>query len=99
MNVGVVYLSGDLVKERPWFDMAIRKLEEPYKFPEQTILAAANESHDYWSLSEVHISLDDLHQLFTKRNSWSARHYVSSTKRKFWRDATLENIKILLPAK
>jgi hypothetical protein len=99
MNVGVVYLSGDLVKESPWFDMAIRKLDEPYKFPEQTILAAANHNHDHWTLSEVHIRLDDLHQLFTKRQPWAARHYVACTKRKFWRDATLENIKSLLPRK
>ena len=95
MNVGIVYLRGDLVKRHVWFDEAIRNLQPPFQFPEQTILAAANISNDIWPISEINITLDDLGCLFSKKNTWVARHYVSKTKSKFWRDATAMNMKYL----
>jgi hypothetical protein len=93
MNVGVVYMSGDLVGESPWFDDAVANLKPPFMFPEQTIMAGANRSGEMWSLSDVHIDLSDLHELFSRKPTWAARHYVYKAKQKYWRDAFVQNLK------
>jgi hypothetical protein len=90
MNVGVVYLNGDFVKQNPWADEAIRELGPSYQFPEQTIMAAAS-AGDCWPLSTVYIGMDDLHSKLARRGE-AARHYVSNGKIKFWRDAAQLNL-------
>jgi hypothetical protein len=92
MNVGVVYLNGDLVREFPVMNEAIRRLQIPYLFPEQTILTAVCKEKDVWPMSEIHIDLDDVGQWFTENPKWAARHYVSIAKFKYWRDATRQNL-------
>jgi hypothetical protein len=98
INVGVVYLNGDLMRRFPVIDEAIKRLRAPFKFPEQTILAAVCQRDDVWPLTEVHITLDDLGKLFTRDADWAARHYVSIAKFKYWRDAARQNLITALQA-
>jgi hypothetical protein len=94
MNVGVVYLSGDIVAENEWVQDAVCYLASPYKFPEQTILAAANAGRPVWSINDIGIRLNDYSERMTLEGCpFAARHYVSGGKIKFWKDSVILNRK------
>jgi hypothetical protein len=89
---GIVFLSGDMMKNADLSDMLTESIAAPDHFSEQTMVARVviENGVNIWSKDEIACYEHDKDSVFSPTyngKNWSARHYVSPVRHLFWRDA------------